>query len=257
MAPNNGCHAPSRCNGGNEPSRQADRRVVCRKSSARNDRLRAGRFVIGSAVGLVSDCFGDCYSDCVLIPLCCPIGLPSAGIAFTASLEAHRMSTPTTDLQTVRVTFVCMANYCRSPTSHGVFRDKVRQAGLADRIAVSSAGTHAYHIGSPPDPRSQAHALKRGYDLSDLRARRLIADDFLRSELVLVMDWDNLVVAEEVCPASHRKRLRRLTEFGQRFDSPVVPDPYGGGADGFEHVLDLVEDACDGLLTHLRQRIGG
>lgn len=154
-----------------------------------------------------------------------------------------------------RVTFVCMANYCRSPTAHGVFRRKVEAAGLAERIAVSSAGTHAYHIGSAPDPRSQRHARQRGYDLSDLRARRLTEDDFHRSSLVLVMDWDNLSLAESMCPPEHRKRLKRLTEFGQRYQSPVVPDPYAGGPEGFDHVLDLVEDACDGLLLHVRQRL--
>jgi protein-tyrosine phosphatase len=156
-----------------------------------------------------------------------------------------------------RVTFVCMANYCRSPTAHGVFRRKVEAAGLSDRVAVSSAGTHAYHIGSPPDPRSQRHARDRGYDLSDLRARRLEVDDFRRSNLVLVMDWDNLSIAESMCPPGRRNRLKRLTEFGQRHQSPVVPDPYAGGPEGFDHVLDLVEDACDGLLLHVRQRLGG
>jgi protein-tyrosine phosphatase len=148
-----------------------------------------------------------------------------------------------------------MANYCRSPTAHGVFRRKVAEAGLSERVDVWSAGTHAYHIGSPPDPRSQRHAALRGYDLSDLRARRLTEDDFLRSNLVLVMDWDNLSLAESICPPEHRRRLKRLTEFGQRFQSPVVPDPYAGGPEGFDHVLDLVEDACDGLLVYVRRNL--
>ena len=152
-----------------------------------------------------------------------------------------------------RITFVCMGNICRSPTAHGVMRHKVREAGLGGRVEVSSAGTHAYHVGEPPDHRSQHHARRRGYDLSDLRARRLVADDFERSDLVLVMDWDNLALAEELCPADRRPRLKRLTEFSRRFDSPVVPDPYHGGAHAFEQVLDLIEDACDGLLDHLRQ----
>jgi protein-tyrosine phosphatase len=155
-----------------------------------------------------------------------------------------------------RLTFVCMGNICRSPTAHGVMRHKLRAAGLADRVAVSSAGTHAYHVGEPPDPRSQQHARRRGYDLSDLRARRLLEDDFGHANLVLVMDWDNLALAEELCPPEHRARLRRLTEFCRRFDLPVVPDPYAGGPAGFEQVLDLVEDACDGLLEHVRRRVG-
>ena len=152
----------------------------------------------------------------------------------------------------VSITFVCMGNICRSPTAHGVMRHKLREAGLADRVAVSSAGTHAWHEGEPPDPRSQQHARRRGYDLADLRARRLLEQDFERSHLVLVMDWDNMALAEELCPPQHRTRLRRLTEFCRRFDAPVVPDPYAGGPAGFEHVLDLVEDACEGLLEHLR-----
>lgn len=152
-----------------------------------------------------------------------------------------------------RLTFVCMGNICRSPTAHGVMRHKLREAGLAERVAVSSAGTHAWHEGEPPDLRSQQHARRRGYELADLRARRLLAEDFERSHLVLVMDWDNLALAEQLCPPEHRTRLRRLTEFCRRFDTPVVPDPYAGGPEGFEHVLDLVEDACDGLLEHVRR----
>ncbi len=154
-----------------------------------------------------------------------------------------------------RVTFVCMGNICRSPTAHGVFRHKLRQAGWADVVQVDSAGTHNYHPGAPPDERSRHHAAQRGYDLSDLRARHLCAQDFERADLVLCMDRDNVTHAENVCPPEHRHKLRRLTEFCQRFDSAEVPDPYYGGARGFEHVLDLVEDACEGLLAHVAQRL--
>lgn len=154
------------------------------------------------------------------------------------------------------VLFLCMGNICRSPTAHAVMRDKVRAAGLADRITVDSAGTHAYHVGEPPDPRSQAHAARRGYDLSALRARRLVAADFARADLLLAMDWDNLALAQAACPDPRlARRIRRLTEFATRHDSPVVPDPYLGGEAGFEQVLDLVEDACDGVLAHLRRRM--
>jgi protein-tyrosine phosphatase len=144
-----------------------------------------------------------------------------------------------------------MGNICRSPTAHGVFRHKVKAQGLEHRIAVDSAGTHNYHPGSPPDDRSQEHAAKRGYDLADLRARQITAADFDQYDLILVMDWDNLALVENICPPEHRHKVRRLTEFCLTMDSPVVPDPYYGAAEGFDHVLDLVEDACDGLLDHL------
>jgi protein-tyrosine phosphatase len=155
----------------------------------------------------------------------------------------------------LRLTFVCMGNICRSPTAHGVMRHKVQAAGLADRVVLSSAGTHAYHVGEPPDPRTLAHARRRGYEFGDLRARPLEVADFERSTLVLVMDWDNLALAETLCPNDRRSRLKRLTEFGRRFSVPVVPDPYIGGAAAFERVLDLVEDACDGLLDDVRRRL--
>jgi protein-tyrosine phosphatase len=125
--------------------------------------------------------------------------------------------------------------------------------GLEHTITVDSAGTHNYHPNSPPDERSQEHAAKRGYDLSSLRARQINAVDFDRHDLILVMDWDNLALVEDICPPEHRHKVRRLTEFCLTMNSPVVPDPYYGGAVGFDHVLDLVEDACDGLLHHLTQ----
>lgn len=158
-------------------------------------------------------------------------------------------------MNTVSVLFVCMGNICRSPTAHGVFRHKVGLRGWSDAVAVDSAGTHNYHPGSPPDERSQTHAARRGYDLSDLRARQIQAADFEAFDLILVMDQDNLALLREQCPVPHLHKVRRLTEFCLQFDSPVVPDPYYGGAKDFEQVLDLVEDACDGLLQHLsRQR---
>ena len=152
-----------------------------------------------------------------------------------------------------RVLFVCMGNICRSPTAHGVFEAKVAEAGLADRVQVDSAGTHNYHVGAPPDARSQKHALQRGYDLSTQRARQLTAQDFEVFDLVLVMDWENFVLAERLCPPAHAKKLRRFAEFFQQHDSPVVPDPYQGGAKGFEEVLDLVEDGSAGLLAHVQR----
>lgn len=147
-----------------------------------------------------------------------------------------------------------MGNICRSPTAHGVFRHKVQALGLREFVTVDSAGTHNYHPGSPPDERSQEHAAKRGYDLSDLRARQIRKSDFDQFDHILVMDWDNLSLVQETCPPHHQNKVRRFTEFCLQFQSPVVPDPYYGGANGFEEVLDLVEDACNGLLVHLQSR---
>ncbi|MDP3519374.1 MAG: low molecular weight protein-tyrosine-phosphatase [Hydrogenophaga sp.] len=155
-----------------------------------------------------------------------------------------------------RVLMVCMGNICRSPTAYGVLRHKLVEAELDQRVTVDSAGTHAYHVGSPPDARSQAHAQRRGYRFDDLRARAVDDADFEHFDLILAMDWDNLALLEERCPPAQRHKLRRLTEFCQRHDSPTVPDPYFGGDAGFEQVLDLVEDACDGLIRHLKQRQG-
>jgi protein-tyrosine phosphatase len=153
------------------------------------------------------------------------------------------------------VLFVCMGNICRSPTAHGVFRHKVRQLGQEQHITVDSAGTHNYHPGSPPDIRSQEHAAKRGYALSDLRARQITGADFDLHDLILVMDWDNLALVQGICPPEHQKKVKRLTEFCLSLDSPVVPDPYYGGSRGFDHVLDLVEDACDGLIAHVQKKV--
>jgi protein-tyrosine phosphatase len=154
------------------------------------------------------------------------------------------------------VTFVCMGNICRSPTAHAVFRQKVRDAGLTLSVGVDSAGTHGFHPDAPPDRRSQAHAGKRGYDLADLRARQLTGSDFARADLLLVMDAHNLDETEARCPPEHRHKLRRLTEFCRVHRSPDVPDPYYGSPADFERVLDLVEDACEGLLHHVRRELG-
>lgn len=148
---------------------------------------------------------------------------------------------------------VCMGNICRSPTAEAVLRSKLDAAGLGDAVEVDSAGTHAWHAGSPPDSRSAAHAKRRGYDLSALRAREVKAADFERFDFILAMDRDNLSLLEEQCPPACRSKLGRLTEHCRKHQADVVPDPYQGGAAGFEHVLDLVEDACDGLVSFLRQ----
>lgn len=149
------------------------------------------------------------------------------------------------------VLFVCMGNICRSPTAEAVLRHKLRSAGLHEQVKVDSAGTHAWHAGSPPDERSIAHAARRGYDLRPLRARAVVDADFDQFDLILAMDWDNLALLEERCPPAFRRKLGRLTEHCREHDSPVVPDPYAGGAQGFEEVLDLIEDGCAGLVQLL------
>lgn len=159
----------------------------------------------------------------------------------------------------VRVLMVCMGNICRSPTAEAVLRQRLEVAGLADQVEVDSAGTHAHHVGSPPDDRSQEVGRRRGYSLDHLRARKVAPLDFERFDLLLAMDWDNLALLEERCPEDQRRKLRRLTEFipGNHplAGAVVVPDPYYGGREGFDHVLDLIEAACDGLMEHLRMRL--
>lgn len=165
------------------------------------------------------------------------------------------MNFATPDDASYRVLMVCMANYCRSPTAEGVLRQRIASAGLQGRVEVDSAGTHAYHEGEAPDPRTRAHAAKRGYDLSRLRAREIDDADFERFHLVLAMDWDNLALLEARCPPQHRRKLKRLMEFAPEAGSPVVPDPYYGDAAGFERVLDLIEAACDGLVDRLSKTL--
>lgn len=153
------------------------------------------------------------------------------------------------------VLMVCMGNICRSPTAEGVFRHLVREAGLEDAIRIDSAGTLDYHAGSPPDDRAQQHARRRGYDLSQLRARQVRPGDFDEFDLVLAMDRDNLEELQSLCPPRHRAKVKRLMEFAPAHGE-VVADPYYGGKDGFERVLDQVEAACRALLGHARERIG-
>ncbi|MBT8084438.1 MAG: low molecular weight phosphotyrosine protein phosphatase [Woeseia sp.] len=160
------------------------------------------------------------------------------------------------DSAQVSVLFVCMGNICRSPTAEGVFRRHVQDAGLAEKIFVDSAGTHAYHVGNPADHRAAAAAVRRGYTLSGIKARKVSADDFSRFDLVLAMDEDNLSNLHEVATAEHRAKVQLFLRFGSK-GLDEVPDPYYGGAGGFEHVLDLVEDASNGLLAELQKRIGG
>jgi len=154
----------------------------------------------------------------------------------------------------VRVLFVCMGNICRSPTAEGVARRLVEREGLGDCVAIDSAGTHAYHVGEPPDRRARQAAARRGYDLSAIRARQVEAADFLRFELILAMDRANLAALEELCPEGQKHKLRLFLSYARRAREDEVPDPYYGGGSGFERVLDLIEDAAEGLVAVLGQK---
>lgn len=156
----------------------------------------------------------------------------------------------------ISVLFVCLGNICRSPTAHGVLRQKLRDTGLADQVHVDSAGTAAWHQGKGADVRSIAAAAVRDYDLSDLTARQVCAEDFTKFDFILAMDSSNhqdlLDIYHQVGGTEPQLFLRH---FGRSFDEHDVPDPYYGGDAGFRHVLDLIEDACDGLIESIRTRL--
>ena len=154
----------------------------------------------------------------------------------------------------MRVLFVCTANICRSPTAHGVLRHLAREAGLEDHVVVDSAGTHDYHAGESPDRRAQKHAARRGYDLSDLKARCIRPGDFANFDLILAMDRGHLQLLERDCPPEQRHKLRLFMEYAEGTAGDQVPDPYYGGSLGFERVLDLVEAGARGLLGEIRRR---
>jgi protein-tyrosine phosphatase len=158
-------------------------------------------------------------------------------------------------MNSIAVCFVCLGNICRSPSAEAVMLHQVAQAKLADRIVVDSAGTGDWHIGQAPDERAQRAAKRRGYDLSALRGRQIAPDDFARFDLLIAMDDANAAALAQSCPPEHRDKIRLLMEFATRDDSRVVVDPYFGGDEGFERVLDQCEDACEGLLKALRAQL--
>ncbi len=151
----------------------------------------------------------------------------------------------------IKVLFVCMGNICRSPTAHGVFQNLVEEQGLGAAIQVDSAGTHSYHIGGPPDSRSQAMARSRGIELSGLRARRFVANDFSDFDYLLGMDLGNVADMNAIRPEEAATHSQLMLDFSDRYEQSEVPDPYFGN-DGFDLVFDMIDDASRGLLRHIR-----
>lgn len=156
----------------------------------------------------------------------------------------------------MRVLFVCLGNICRSPTAEGVLRRELESAGLAHRVEIDSCGVADWHTGKAPDSRTVAAAQRRGIDLSELRARQLAADDFQRFDYLLAMDHDNLKAIEAQCPEGCGAHMGLFLDFAGHVDRPV-PDPYYGGEQGFEEVLDLIEAAARGLVDDIAQRLEG
>lgn len=154
----------------------------------------------------------------------------------------------------VRVLFVCLGNICRSPTAEGVFRHLVASEGLSAHIETDSAGTHAYHVNEAPDVRAQAAAANRGIDLSDLRGRKATAADIEAFDYVLAMDRDNYNNLVAISLKPHVSKIRLFLEYAPDRPEDEVPDPYFGGSGGFDRVLDMIEDASQGLLADIRRQ---
>ncbi len=152
----------------------------------------------------------------------------------------------------VRVLFVCLGNICRSPTAEGVFRDLVEREGLSGEIDIDSAGTHAYHIGEPPDGRAQAEAKRRGIDISTLRGRQAQAGDFKTFDYVLAMDRSNYQNLMRICPIGTEDKLGMFLDFAPALERREVPDPYYEG--GFDVVYDMIDEAAQGLLADIRTK---
>jgi protein-tyrosine phosphatase len=155
----------------------------------------------------------------------------------------------------VSVLVVCTGNICRSPTGEGVLREMAAKRGLADRVRVASAGTHDYHVGEPPDPRSMKHASRRGYDLSRQRAAQVSREDFEKYDYILAMDRTHLRILRNMAPQDAKARLGMFLEASGRWQGEDVPDPYYGGVDGFEQVLDMVEEAAERWLDRIQAEL--
>ncbi len=154
----------------------------------------------------------------------------------------------------MKVLFVCMGNICRSPTAEAIFRKLAGENGLSDHLEIDSAGTHGFHTGRPPDPRSIAHAARRGFDLTTLRAREVVASDFDRFDHVIAMDTENVQHLQAFCPNHLAKKITLLLDYARDGKYREVPDPYQGQAKDFELALDLIEQGCRGLVDHLLEQ---
>jgi protein-tyrosine phosphatase len=154
------------------------------------------------------------------------------------------------------ILFVCTGNICRSPTAEGVMRRRLKQAGLAERVSIESAGTGGWHVGSPPSAFAVECARRRGYDLSPLRARQISRDDFARFDLLIAMDRSHHTEMLRQCPEGAADRLRLFLEFAPQFRTLDVPDPYYGDASEYERALDMIEAGTEGLLHEIRRRLG-
>lgn len=154
-----------------------------------------------------------------------------------------------------RVLLVCMGNICRSPTAEGVFRYFIKINNLGSKVEVDSAGTHGYHVGEAPDSRTQRAAAARGYNLSQLRARKVARQDLDYFDLILAMDKSNLDNLKRMATPEQQKRIGLFMDYSQNFDDDEVPDPYYGLGHGFDLVLDMVEDASLGLVEDIKKKL--
>lgn len=154
----------------------------------------------------------------------------------------------------IRLLFVCTGNICRSPTAEGVFRYMMRENKIDSWVEVASAGTHGYHVGEAPDQRAQQAAVRRGYDLSNIRARKVVPQDLEYFDMILAMDRKVLESLRLICPTERMGRLGLFMDYSTGFDEDEVPDPYYGSGQGFDLVLDMVEDASRGLIDNVKER---
>ncbi len=156
-------------------------------------------------------------------------------------------------MEKIKVLFVCMGNICRSPTAEGVFSALLASRDLEEAFDVDSAGTHAYHVGDAPDMRAQKAARDRGVELKHLRARKVTYEDFETFDYILVMDDENYSIVHNACPEGHRYKIQHFLDYAPHLNQREVPDPYYGGAYGFERVLDMIEEASVGFIEALRR----
>jgi protein-tyrosine phosphatase len=155
-----------------------------------------------------------------------------------------------------RVLFVCLGNICRSPTAEGVFTRLIKDEGLEEFFHIDSAGTHAYHVGQPPDERAQAAARKRGIELGRLKGRQVAPEDVQEFDYVLAMDFENLDNLIKICPKGYEYKVSLFLSHAPDLEVEEVPDPYYGGKSGFDYVLDITEEAAKGLLKKIRKEKG-